>query len=78
MEKGNQIRYCEEETKKQAEAIGVLTASNSFRSHKLNQLDLDCNRFNEDVVSLFRFFCNHSLRDETMTTISFHALILSG
>ena len=53
IDKENQIKYCEEETKKQAEAIGVVTASNSFRNHKLNQLDLDCNRFNDDVVSVF-------------------------
>ena len=52
IEKENQIKYCEEETRKQAEAIGVVTESNSFRNHKLNQLDLDCNRFNNDLVSL--------------------------
>ena len=49
-EKERQITYCENETKKQSEAIGILTASNSFRCHKLNQLDEDIRRFNVNKV----------------------------
>jgi chromosome segregation ATPase len=49
-EKENQIRYCEEETKKQAEAIGILSSSNSFRKHKLNQLNEELQRFHEEKV----------------------------
>ena len=50
-EKESQIKYCEEQTRKQAEAIGILTASNSFRNHKISQLNAEVNRFNEDMVS---------------------------
>ena len=49
-EKERQIAYCENETKKQSVAIGILTASNSFRCHKLNQLDEDIRRFNVNKV----------------------------
>jgi chromosome segregation ATPase len=49
-EKENQIKYCEEETKKQAEAIGILSSSNSFRKHKLNQLNEELQRFHEEKV----------------------------
>lgn len=49
-EKENQIKYCQEQTKLQAEAIGIITASNSFRSHRLSQLNESVLRFNEEMV----------------------------
>lgn len=49
-EKENQIKYCQEQTKMQAEAIGIITASNSFRSHRLGQLNEHIIRFNEEMV----------------------------
>ena len=51
-EKENQIKYCEEQTKRQSEAIGILTASNSYRNHKISQLSDDINHFNDDMVRL--------------------------